>query len=176
MSRFSFEMWYSFFPDDEIRWFSEQSNTLDPRWLVLLLRNALDPFTEINQKFFSNLTIQWHIQMTNIVAYLDVMLGPNCHAQGANSWTQVQRTDVHSWVRCQTAIQASKLFCNSLRSTSGPLVDKCLSMELSSGQRWTTGSTQQVWKVGMHVQHNFWGLSKTQQLTPWADTAFISFF
>ena len=34
-----------------------------------------------------------------------------------------------------------------------------------------------LWNIAMlHVLHNFFGLSKTQQLTSWADTAFISFY
>ena len=36
-------------------------------------------------------------------------------------------------------------------------------------------TVKHVWNVAMHVLHTFEGLSKTQQRTTWANTAFISF-
>ena len=53
-----------------------------------------------------------------------------------------------------------------------------LPIELFSRRRWTTISAQQSneWNVTRHVLHYFLGYSETQQLTTWADPAFISFY
>ena len=40
---------------------------------------------------------------------------------------------------------------------------------------WIGPTVKHVWNIGMHVLHNFSGLSKTQPLATWADIAFISF-
>ena len=53
------------------------------------------------------------------------------------------------------------------------------SMELFSRRRWANRSAQKVkqaWNITVHVLHIILGVSKTQQITPWAETAFISFY
>ena len=41
---------------------------------------------------------------------------------------------------------------------------------------WIGLTVKHEWNYAIHVLHYFLGLSKTQQLTAWAETAFISYY